>query len=184
MSRPTVVKVGGSLYDLPDLGPRLERFLSARPSPVLLVPGGGPTADVIRRLDESHRLGEEASHWLALRACALNAHFLAALLLGTPVTGRLPLESPRAILDPHAFALEDESRPDHWPHRWDVTSDSMAVRAAGRCGAGELILLKSESWPDSERWDAAAARGFVDAFFPAALARTPGLRVRAVNLRG
>jgi aspartokinase-like uncharacterized kinase len=66
-SGPVVVKVGGSLFDLPDLGPRLEVWLGARRS-VVLVPGGGPTTDVVRALDRTHRLGEEAAHWLALRS--------------------------------------------------------------------------------------------------------------------
>src|SRR5207248_9110984 len=63
MNETLVVKVGGSLYDLPDLADRLRRWLSALAAPrVLLVPGGGPTADVIRTFDQRHRLGEEASH--------------------------------------------------------------------------------------------------------------------------
>ena len=37
-----VVKVGGSLFDLPDLGPRLRAFLaSLADEDRLLVPGGG-----------------------------------------------------------------------------------------------------------------------------------------------
>ena len=44
-----VVKVGGSLYDLPDLGPRLRRFLDGLDDPDrLVVPGGGAAADVVR----------------------------------------------------------------------------------------------------------------------------------------
>ena len=46
---------------------------------ILLIPGGGPTADAIRTFDKAHGLGEEASHWLALHALALNAHFLVNL---------------------------------------------------------------------------------------------------------
>src|SRR5437763_775549 len=77
-SSAIVVKVGGSLFDLPDLGERLDLWLKTLPTPeVLLVPGGGAVADVIRQLDRSHRLGEERCHWLALRALTLNAHFLA-----------------------------------------------------------------------------------------------------------
>lgn len=50
-----VVKVGGSLFDLPDLGPRLRAWLKTlRTADVLLVPGGGPTADVVRSLDRAH----------------------------------------------------------------------------------------------------------------------------------
>ena len=77
----TIVKVGGSLYDLPDLGSRLLRFLGElSASRVVIVPGGGPAAEQVRQWDAVHRLGEEASHWLALRATSVNAHFLASLL--------------------------------------------------------------------------------------------------------
>src|SRR2546430_770089 len=76
-----VLKVSGSLYDLPDLGPRLQCFLAGLTgADVLLIPGGGGTADVVRDLDARHGLGQEKAHWLALRALTLNAHFLASLL--------------------------------------------------------------------------------------------------------
>src|ERR1700730_10035653 len=75
-----VVKVGGSLFDLADLGARLRAWLEpVVAGPVLLVPGGGPTADVVRAFDRLHALGEETAHWLAVRALTLNAHFLQTL---------------------------------------------------------------------------------------------------------
>src|SRR5262249_14102412 len=81
-----VVEVGGSLFDVPDLGRRLDRFLNELNEPrVLLVPGGGPAADVVRTLDRAQNLGEEASHWLALRAMTMSAHVLAALVPKTKV---------------------------------------------------------------------------------------------------
>ncbi len=44
-----VVKVGGSLFDHPALGPGLRDFLQTlAPNEVLLVPGGGPVADAVR----------------------------------------------------------------------------------------------------------------------------------------
>jgi 5-(aminomethyl)-3-furanmethanol phosphate kinase len=174
-----VVKVGGSLYDLPDLGDRLRRFLATLPGPVLLFPGGGITADAIRELDRIHRLGDEASHWLALAACAVNARMLAALLPGTPI-----VDAPTAliaILDPHRFAVADEARPDHLPHRWDVTSDSMSARVAGVFGAAELVLLKSVAWGGDD-WPEAARLGVVDACFPRVVGSLR-VRVRVVNLR-
>ena len=77
----TVVKVGGSLYDLADLQSRLRAWLAERAGErVLLVPGGGATADAVREFDNRHGLGEEKAHWLALRALALNASFLLGLL--------------------------------------------------------------------------------------------------------
>src|SRR5262245_62868008 len=117
MSPPlTVVKVGGSLFDLPDLGPRLRRWLGQLPAgEVLLVPGGGATADVVRAFDRVHHLGEEAAHWLALRAMSVNAALLESLAPGVPV------------LDALAFARDDEGRPGRLPHCWAVTSDSVAA---------------------------------------------------------
>jgi aspartokinase-like uncharacterized kinase len=197
-----VAKVGGSLLDLLDLGPRLERWLAtggpARPGvpgipagrDVLLVPGGGATADVVRRLDACHGLGPERAHWLALGAMALNAHFLAALVsswdrqpcLSAPKrTGRLPV--PR-VLDALAFARADEGRPGCLPHSWEVTSDAIAARVAVVAGAGELVLLKSVDVPEGIDWEEAGRRGLVDPAFAGVVRQAgPGLCVRAVNLR-
>jgi aspartokinase-like uncharacterized kinase len=188
--RPTVIKVGGSLYDLPDLGPRLLRFLEGQRAP-LLVPGGGPTAEVVRAFDRDQGLGEEKGHWLALRALSLNAHFLADLLLGRAEVvsclddclcvwekGRIP------ILDAHAFIAGDEGCPGCLPHCWEATSDSVAARVAVLCGVRELILLKSVTVPAALPWAEAGRRGMVDAVFAEVLAGAgESVPVRAVNLR-
>jgi 5-(aminomethyl)-3-furanmethanol phosphate kinase len=91
-------------------------------------------------------------------------------------------DAPLGILDMFAFAEEDENRPDHLPHTWNVTSDSLAVRAAMVAGAREVVLLKSIDWDGSD-WSAGARAGVVDAHFPQALLRAPDLRVRWINLR-
>ena len=76
-----VVKVGGSLLNLPDLRARLGAFLATLPlASVVLLPGGGRAADVVRDLDHCHELGDERAHWLALAALGLNAHFLEAII--------------------------------------------------------------------------------------------------------
>jgi aspartokinase-like uncharacterized kinase len=184
----TVAKVGGSLYDWPDLGPRLRQWLAERRSEtVVLVPGGGGMADVIRDLDRRHGLGEERAHWLALRALSLNAHFLADLLPGARVIDdleALPCQTGVWILDPHAFARADECRHsagECLPHHWDATSDSVAARVARVLGARRLILLKSISVGADHDWTEAARRGLVDPLFARLL--PPGLEVEAVNLR-
>src|SRR5262245_8668077 len=77
-----VVKVGGSLFDHQRLGPGLREYLDAlAPAEVLLVPGGGAVVDAVRELDRVHGLGEEASHWLALRALGGTAAFLEQLVV-------------------------------------------------------------------------------------------------------
>lgn len=187
--RWVVVKVGGSLYDWPELRGRLQAFLASfRDDNVLIFPGGGLTADAIRLFDQVHELGEEASHWLAIQALSLNARFLQALLPGAGLVGENFADasgSDRAlhVLDPLPFFLEDERRDDHLPHRWEVTSDSLAVRAAVLFRARELVLLKSTTWEGSD-WFKANEAGVVDAYFATALQQASGLAVRCCNLRG
>lgn len=180
MSRLVVVKVGGSLYDLPDLGPRLRRFLEGLDADrILIVPGGGIAADAIRAYDRAHRLGDEAAHWLALRMLTVNACFLSRLLPEYEIAPNG--DRPRVLLDAHAFALADEKRPDPLPHVWEATSDSVAAQAAWRNAAVELVLLKSRPW-DGADWKAAAAAGIVDPIFPH-IAQRLNATTRIVPLR-
>ncbi len=187
---PVVVKVGGSLYDLPGLGPLLRRWLDELASPAVLVPGGGSTADVVRDLDRRHGLNNEAAHWLALYALSLNAHFLAELLRDRSpiVTGEVAdwpglwRRGMLPILDAYTFARADESRPEHLPHCWQATSDSVAARVALTAGARRLVLLKSITIPAGMTWHEAARRGYVDPLFAGILARE-SIEVRAINLR-
>jgi probable H4MPT-linked C1 transfer pathway protein len=187
---PVVVKVGGSLFDLPDLGPRLAHWLAFQePAPVLVLPGGGPTANVIRTLDRQQALGEEKAHWLALRALTLNAWLLCTLLpKGTAQVVRqiedcFPLweQGMVPIMDAHAFALADEGRPGCLPHSWSVTSDSLAARLAVVSGAAELILLKSVDLALQMNWADCSAGGVVDGHFPEAVIGMA--KVRTVNFR-
>ncbi|MBY0461276.1 MAG: hypothetical protein K2V38_28460 [Gemmataceae bacterium] len=166
-----VVKVGGSLFDHPALGPTLREYLeSLRPAEVLLVVGGGAVADAVRDLDRLHGLGEESAHWVALRSLGVTAAFVERLLGGG------------ALLDAHAFALADEARPGALPHSWDVTTDSIAARVAGVYCAERLVLLKSRDIPPGTPWTVASREGWVDAHFPH-VAQTLGCPVEVVNFR-
>jgi aspartokinase-like uncharacterized kinase len=185
-----VVKVGGSLYDLPELGPRLADWLGTLVEPALLVPGGGATADVVRHLDRCHGLGEAIGHELALRSLTMNAWFLAALLARTAV-GRVPVCNPLvsfltdrvSLLDAYAFWDSDaRANPGALPACWDATSDSVAARAAVVLGASELVLLKSVTITEPYDWSEAARLGVVDPVFFRILEGKASL-VRAVNLR-
>jgi aspartokinase-like uncharacterized kinase len=168
-----VIKVGGSLFDLPDLGPRLRAFLAALPTPrVLLVAGGGAVADLVRAAQATDGLDDATCHWLALGGM----RFMATLALarldvpGAFVSDAAEWESAwrrgaLPLLDAHAFAAADEGRAGRLPHTWDVTSDSIAARAAVVFGISRLVLLKSRDWDEAAGWDAAARAGVVDAAF-------------------
>jgi aspartokinase-like uncharacterized kinase len=182
-----VVKLGGSLLELPDLVGRLRGWLERQPPAAdLVIAGGGQFVDELRALDRLHHLGEEACHGLAIRAMSLTARLLQALVPEWPLITRLDELSggcvTPAILDPGDF-LEAEERSTAGPplpHSWEVTSDSIAARVACRAGAAELVLLKSSLPPEHSDTDLAATVGYVDACFPQA---SRGLRVRCVDLR-
>ena len=157
----------------------------------MLIPGGGPTTDLIRDFDKRFLLGEARAHWLALRALALNAHILAAILPGTVVIddkkdlhlcwlrGQLP------VLDPHAllFQLESNGVPT-LPHSWEAASDSVAACLAQALDARRLILLKSIKFPRNIDWPEAGRQGLVDPLFAETLRRSErSLEVQAVCLK-
>jgi 5-(aminomethyl)-3-furanmethanol phosphate kinase len=170
-----VVKVGGSLFDHPRLGPGLRAYLeSLAPYEVLLIPGGGDLAETVRKLDRLHGLGEEASHWLALQTMTITGEFLSQLI-------DLPAFGSRVrIADGFVFAREDGGKPGSLPYSWDVTSDSIAARMAVVFGAERLILLKSIDIPPGTTWTEAAERGWVDPYFPHVMA-TAAFPVETVN---
>jgi 5-(aminomethyl)-3-furanmethanol phosphate kinase len=167
-----VAKVGGSLYDLPRLGPTLGGWLAKQPEPVLLVPGGGGFADVVRKLDQIHKLGDETAHWLAIRSMTLAGAFLAQVL-----PPQLPAGC--AILDPFPFFQKHDAP----THSWLITSDTLALQVALRVQASKLVLLKSVEIPPHTSWQTAAQHGWVDPYFPK-LAEMATVPIEIVNFRG
>jgi len=191
-----VVKVGGSLFDLPDLASRLRLWLDELPPcGVLLVPGGGRLADVIRSFDAQHGLGESLAHELALGAMSLNARLLAALLSpqASLVNSWSVCPAPWrqgkvGVADALCFLQANREEEDGLPHSWGVTCDSIAAHLALRGKAAQLILLKSITIPEHWHWTEAARRGYVDDYFVSAVRRLdeesyPRCLVRAVNFR-
>ncbi|KAB1072019.1 amino acid kinase family protein [Methylobacterium planeticum] len=177
----SVIKVGGSL--LAD-GPRLRAMLAdiagARHAPCILVPGGGPFADAVRTAQAALALEDVFAHRLALDAMGRMAEVFCAVEPGLvrcadlaalsrlAGAGRVPVWDPVALRAGHSAIAET----------WDVTSDSLALWLATEVGAARCILVKSvpsaHLSPRSADWSALAARGIVDAAFPAFAAAYPG----------
>ncbi len=164
----TVIKVGGSLLDLPELGLGLRCWLAEHSaSRNLLVPGGGPLADAIRTYHRAHQLQEEQSHWLAIRTMQINAVLLHHLLGDAPIIDH-PLDMPEkgiAILDAFSFCCGDDDNVDALPHSWQVTSDSIAARVAIAGNAASLVMLKSVDLQAPYDWEQVAEAGGVDHAF-------------------
>ena len=73
-----VLKLGGSLIDTSrDLMRALISLADEEDSSYLVVPGGGPFADLIREVSAKMGLGDEAAHWMAVLAMEQYAYLLA-----------------------------------------------------------------------------------------------------------
>lgn len=183
-----VVKLGGSLLELPDLIRRLRRWSDRQAyTRTLLIVGGGRAADTVRLFDRRDQLDEEAGHWLAVRAMSFNAHLVASVLPGCEVVG--DLEACRGVWDCGLIAVPDsycwlrgeEDRGIAVPHVWGLTSDSIAAHLAMRVGASCLTLLKSTLPAGPVGVTGAIDAGLIDACFESASKGVCSIKV--VNLR-
>jgi len=151
MSRVVVVKLGGGLArvrgGLDAAGEAVSR--AARQRPLLVVPGGGRLADAVRAAEEELNLSAAAAHWMAILAmdqyayaitCALPEGVVVHDLAETRqalAAGQVP------VLAPYRWMLAA----DVLPHRWEITSDSIAAFIAGALDADLLVLLKPVAGP-------------------------------------
>ncbi len=188
-ARPLVVKIGGGLLragGLDGLRHACADVLElSRRRRVVVVPGGGPFADAVRAVDAEVGLADEVAHALALRAMDQLGVLLAALLpAAEPLAALVAPRRLGMLMAAEALAGRAEI-----PESWAVTSDSLAVLAAGAIGADEAILLKPVAgvmvrWPSDDAplarlttgelqalQDAGGGRA-VDPYLPEAVRRT------------
>ena len=179
-SRPTpieVIKLGGSLLDLPDLCTRVARLWANETIAhhVVLV-GGGALADVVRTWHQVRPLQEPAAHWACATLMDVNTRLLSSQLptstlcdyghaldrrISKPGETFLLVESFLRDFEPTAPGVK-------LPTSWRVTSDSIAGRLAIVLGAQQLTLAKS-SLPNGDAHLSVkdlAEVAYVDRFFP------------------
>jgi 5-(aminomethyl)-3-furanmethanol phosphate kinase len=163
----TVVKLGGSYAYSSDL-PGWLQTIAKSAGAIVLVPGGGPFADVVRAAQPRMGFDDLAAHHMALLAMeqygralvALNASFVLAdsiaAIRRACRAGKIPVWSPtRMVLGRHDIACS-----------WDVTGDGLAAWLARRIGAQRLLLIKHvDPPPNSVRIDDLVAGGIVDQSF-------------------
>jgi dihydroneopterin aldolase len=167
-----IVKLGGSLAD----GPHLRDWLAAiaaEAGPIVVVPGGGPFADAVRRAQASMGFDDSAAHAMALMAMrqfgrALLSLNPALMLAGSFAAisralkgGKVPIWSPGPMT--RAAAL---------PESWELTSDSLAAWLAGALGSDRLVLVKHGRFGSAAIAHDLAAQGVVDPLFPHYLGRS------------
>ncbi len=104
----------------------------------LVVPGGGPMADLVREIFSCGELSQEAAHWMAILAMEQYAYFLAdgtGIRLTCEI--RRPQGNPRLeILLPYqSMQRENSGLEIGLKHNWDYTSDSVALLVASQLSA-------------------------------------------------
>jgi aspartokinase-like uncharacterized kinase len=145
----TVIKIGGGLSAAPGALDAVCTTVSGlgRTQRIVVVPGGGPFADAVRRFEGSHGLSADAGHWMAMLAMDQYAHVLAERIVGARM-----VEDPGTIEETIGRAGVAVLAPSRWmraadvlPHTWQATSDSVAAFVAGALDAARLILVKPAS---------------------------------------
>ena len=186
-----VVKVGGSLLELPDLSQRILCWLARQPAgPHVFVVGGGPFVDALRRLDQQRPVEAATAHWLAIDCMQVTAGLLHALLpdselirVWEDLVDPKRTDCSRMILDVKQFlrVVEPTLPGVRLPADWAVTSDSIAGRIAAALSADSLVLLKSRAPAEDNTVAMWAEERYVDGFFPQLLAELPS--IEWINLR-
>jgi aspartokinase-like uncharacterized kinase len=168
---PLVIKVGGSLAETGRLGSVLAMIGSAR-IPVVIVPGGGPFADAVRRLQDEMHFDDVIAHRLAMLAMEQMGECIVSRQAGMKVARSID-EISDAVMDgqiPVWAPLNMIGNDETIAAGWSATSDSLSGRLAELLKA-RLVLLKSVDVERNASADELAGNGVVDPLFPEIVAR-------------
>jgi aspartokinase-like uncharacterized kinase len=164
-SAPLVLKLGGSLAETGQLAAILATVAAAT-RPLVVVPGGGPFADTVRREQMRCGFSDATAHRMAILAM----HQMAELTFEMQ-PGLVPAETIAEMRDawkagkvPVWLPLRLAGREPTIPRDWSITSDGLAAWLAVRLGPADVALVKS--CPAGEATPAELARsGVVDPFY-------------------
>lgn len=162
--RRAVVKLGGSTAKEAERAVWIAALASSK-LPVVIVPGGGPFADLVRATQKSMGFSDEAAHAMAILAMDQFGHVI--------LDSDERLSPSRTLED-----IEDSLAEGHIPvwlpstlaipapdirASWDVTSDALAAWLAGKIGAEGLLLIKqSRGFSGRDDMSALMAKGILD----------------------
>lgn len=193
-----VIKLGGSLLTMADLGTAFHRWCDENPHPLtLVIVGGGEMVEAIRTMEQIHSLDESFCHWTCMDSLEQTAR-LAQRIIGNvdlyetadelqQVFSRNLNHSKQSIVAIVQTAIcfsRDDPNPG-LPASRDISSDAIAAVFCKIHDVPELVLMKSTDIPsvpmDVEGFTQLAIAGVVDPFFPNLAKNIP--IVSFVNLR-
>jgi aspartokinase-like uncharacterized kinase len=164
-----IVKLGGSLADSADLQSWLGTLACFGGGRVIIVPGGGPFSEQVRRAQELWGFDDRTAHRMALLAMEQYGLMMSGIRndLRTAATAvklqEVLSQAGVAVWLPYTMTAD---HPDI-PESWDVTSDSLAAWLANVMNATMLFLVKSvQPTEDTVSAMTISGRGWVDPMFP------------------
>ena len=148
-----VVKLGGSIAEkgtvkqIESLCNKLMESYSKKKN-FVIVPGGGPFAEEVRRMQQEFQINDELAHWMAIHSMEqyrlLLQHFLPNSTVleyngkDFPDTLHEYLAEKIPIISVFNF-MKTESK---LPHNWDSTSDAIATEIATKLGIPSIVFVK------------------------------------------
>ncbi len=140
-----VIKIGGSLAEDPErlrvLCAKLSEF--AKKYAIVVVPGGGRFADVVRDFDKRFTLSSVVSHRMAILGMDQFGLLLSQIIPNSCATYLLgdakQLSEIRIV--PIFLPSRLMFREDPLENSWDVTSDSIAAYVASRSHVAKVLLV-------------------------------------------
>lgn len=171
----SVIKIGGSLLDLPDLVLRLRTWLNNyENTPAWIICGGGEQAENIRARQPWMEWCDEEAHDLAVLAMDANTYEMSEML-GLTVAELVSTTPPKQCekftliaVAPFLNSFEPHCDGPALPHNWSATSDSIAARIAHIFAIPTVVLLKSAE-PANGNLGQLQEIGYIDAAFTSML---------------
>lgn len=166
MQNAIVIKIGGSSLRSAQLTQTLNLILKRKRS-IIIVPGGGPFADLIRNAQNKYRFSDQTAHDMALLAMHQFGYLIREFSKDF-----VPCE----VLEEFDDVLKKDKVPLWLPNQmaglakdvpkdWSMTSDGLSAWLTLQLGSEEVCLLKSCSIPENHTLSNLCENGIVDTQF-------------------
>ena len=165
-----VVKLGGSLYSSAYLKEWIDALVTIEHQKIIIVPGGGPFANVVRTAYEDWHIDEQSSHDMAILAMQQYGILISSLNEQTVLINSVDLLEDNLKLKKVMIWLpnKDVSERCSYDSSWEVTSDSLSAWLANTVDAKKLCLIKSAKITNSDI-DELISLDIVDPYFSKAV---------------
>lgn len=167
-----VIKVGGSFYGSKTLTDCINVISQHGAGQAVIVPGGGPFADQVRRSQQEHQFHDRIAHHMAINAMDQFGLYLIGIAeqQGLRLSAARTHKDIKQVLEqsmvPVWLPAQQLSRDNEIPQNWNSTSDTLAAWLSSTIEAKQLLLLKQMDGEITDNtFNHLASIGLVDSNF-------------------